>query len=90
MYSWVSTGLGYCWGYNIDHFSWAAAASYTYNMYIYMNECVPSLSVISWTISVEFFFYFHVCPLYVTWGTSFRPTLFRSKNNVISENDFRG
>ena len=51
---------------------------------------VPSLSVISWTISVEFFFYFHVCPLYVTCGTFFRPTLFRSNNNIISENDFRG
>ena len=62
----------------------------SYVQYVYLYECVPSLSVISWTISVEFFFYFHVCPLYVTWGTSFRPTLFRSKNNIISENDFRG
>ena len=48
----------------------------SYVQYVYLYECVPSLSIIYWTISVEFFFYFHVCPLYVTWGTSFRPTLF--------------
>jgi hypothetical protein len=74
MYLWLSTGLGYCWGYNKDHFSWAAAASYTYTMYIYMN--VPSLS--------HFLDYFRriasLIFMHAHYGTSFYPTLFGSKN----------
>ena len=76
MYSWVSTGLGYCWGYNIERTFFLGCCIVYVHYYVYLKMNVPSLS--------HFLDYFRriasLIFMHVHYGTSFYPTLFGSKN----------